>query len=129
MKADGALPGDEDAGVADLVRLRIRADVAGGNDDEDAGARRRFDSLHQRVGCGRFEHRVAERQVDDVDAERFLVRGRELDGRDHVARRAGAEVVSTRRPMRRAFGATPAYWPPDSAPLPATRPATCVPWP
>ena len=39
------------------------------------------------------------------------------------------ELFSTRSPMRRALGATPAYCPPDNAPLPATRPATCVPWP
>jgi hypothetical protein len=36
---------------------------------------------------------------------------------------------STLRPIRRAAVAAPTYLPLLAAPLPATSPATCVPWP
>ena len=80
--------------------------------------------LHERVGRRRLVDRMAERQVDDVDAEQCLVRDRELDGANDVAGRALAVLVEhleadqahVRRDARRSS-------------LPAIRPATCVPWP
>ena len=66
-----------DAGVSGLARSRVDAEVARRGDDDDAGAHGGFDGLHQRVGRRRFEDRVAEREVDDVDAEQLLVRGGE----------------------------------------------------
>ena len=57
-----------DAGVTDLAVL-VDAVVAGRRDHDDAGLRRLLDRLHERVGRGRLVDRVAERQVDDVDAE------------------------------------------------------------
>ena len=63
------------------------------DDDDDARARGRFDGLHERVGRRRLVRRMAERHVDDVDAERRLVRRGELDRGDDVARRSAAGVV------------------------------------
>ena len=49
-----------------------------------------LDRLNERVGGGRLEDRVAEREVDDVDAEAAAVGDRELDGADDVAGAAAA---------------------------------------
>ena len=121
--------GRGDAGVADFVVLRVAAPVAGRGHDDDAGANGALDRLDQRVGRRRFVDRMAERQVDDVDAERRLVGDREVDGANHVAGAALAGAVEdlqpdqARAPAQRRDSALP------DAPLPAIRPATCVPCP
>ena len=90
---------------------------------------RRFDRLHERIGRRRLVNRMAERQVDDLDAEAVLVRDGELE-------RAMTSLVlpvpflsSTLSARILTPGATPAYLPFDDAPLDPIRPATCVPWP
>ena len=67
--------------------------IAGRSDNDDARLRRLLDGLDQRVGRGRFEDRMTERQVDDVDAQRLLVRDRKLDRSNHVAGLAAAVLV------------------------------------
>ena len=73
-------------------------------------ARRMLDRLHERVGRRRLVNRMAEREVDDVDAEqrpcsRWRTRWR--------ARRWPSSPCpfssSTRSPISRALGATPTY--------------------
>ncbi len=59
--------------------------IAGGRDDVDAGASGGFDRLHERIGFGGLVDRMAERQVDDVDAKPVFVRGGVLDRADDVA--------------------------------------------
>ena len=52
-----------------------------------------LDRLHERIRCRRFENRMAERQIDDVDVERVLVDDRELNRPNHVVGRTLALVV------------------------------------
>ena len=85
MIADGALPGDRMPAYPGWPVCRRDAVVAGRCDDDDAGTDGGFYGLDQRVGGRRFENRVTERQVDDVDAKLGLVRRREFDRVDHVA--------------------------------------------
>ena len=79
--------------VADCTRDRIQAVVAGRGHHHDARRDGALDRLDQWVGSRRLVNRVAERQVDDVDAERGAIRHREIDRRDDIAGVAGALVV------------------------------------
>ena len=97
QRADGQrrrrVAGRLDAAVADRLRRRIGAEVAGGDDDDDAGADGDLDGLHERVGLGGFVDRVAEREVDDVDAQRraWPPRTRAQDDVAGVAAAGGVE--------------------------------------
>ena len=86
-----------------------------------------LDRLHERVGRGRLEDRMAERQVDDVDAELRLVGDRELDRANHVAGLPPPLLSSTLRPTNCTLGATPWYSTSGRLCRPPIRPATCVP--
>ena len=80
-----------------------------------------LDCLHERIGRGRLENRMAERQIDHVDAERFLFTIANSIARTTFAVSPWPFALRTLRPISRALGATP-----TNSPL---RPATCVPWP
>ena len=96
-RADGdrrrSVTGRGDAGVAGLAGDLIGAVVAGRRDDDEAGAHRSFHGLHERVGRGRLVDRMAERKVDDTDAEPVLVGNRELERGDDRAGLASAVSV------------------------------------
>ena len=97
----------KDARVARLSGRRRHAEVAGRRNNDDAGAYGCFYCLDERVCGRRLENRMAQREVDDVDAQPRLVPGHEFDGADHVtgvARPFSSRTFST---MSRAFGATP----------------------
>ena len=81
------------ARVPNFTSRGIDADVAGRRHDDDARARCGFNGLYQRVTGGGLEDRMAERQIDDVDAEGSLVGDGEVDGVDHIARVALAVGV------------------------------------
>ena len=83
--ADAAVAGSPGRGDAALV--------AGRGHDRDALARQALDRLHQRVGEDRFEHRVAERDVDDLDLVGLVVARDPLERVDHVAGVARAVVA------------------------------------
>ena len=93
-RADGdrrrRVAGRGDAGVAAARGLRQAAEVAGRDDHDQAGAHGRFDGLDQRIAIRRLVDRVAERQVEDAQAQRVAVGDGVLDGREHVAGAAGA---------------------------------------
>ena len=82
-----------DARITGKPGRRILAVVAGGGDDDHAGADGALDGLDERIGRRRFENRMSERQVDDLDAEARAVGHREVDRPNHVARVAGAVLV------------------------------------
>ena len=70
---DGALPGDAMPAYPIWPGRSVAAEVAGRDDDDDAGARSVLDGLHEGIGRGRLENRMAERQIDDVNLEHVLV--------------------------------------------------------
>src|SRR5207247_8905633 len=97
LRHDGAdregrwrIPRRSDSGIPDLSRRRIAPIVSSGRDDDDPGARRRFDSLYERIGGGTLEWWMAEREIDDVETQRRAVRNNGLDSADHIACRPAA---------------------------------------
>ena len=74
-RADGnrrrRIAGRRDARIPGKAGRRILAVVAGGRDDDHAGAHRALNRLDQRIARRRLEDRMSERQVDDLDAERW----------------------------------------------------------
>ena len=93
----GRVAGRGDTGKSQ-VALIVDAVVAGRGHDDDARLRRPLHGLHERIARGRFVNRMAERQVDDVDAEESLVRNRELNRADDVAGLAAAVLVEHLQP-------------------------------
>ncbi len=59
-----------------------------GHDNRETHARRVLDGLHERIGRRRFVNRMAEREVQHVDAEQMPVGNGELDGAHDVVGRA-----------------------------------------
>ena len=118
--------GRGNAGVTDIAVL-IDAVVARRRDHDDAGLRRLLNRLHERVRRGRLEDRMAERQVDDVDAERSLVGNRELDGADDVAGLAAAVLVQHLEADEADARRDALVWTSAALCRPPIKPATCVP--
>ena len=82
-----------DARITRQPGFLVQAEVARRDHDDQSLTDRVLDCLHERVGRRRLVNRMAERQVQDVDAEEILVRDRELDRADDVGRRALALSV------------------------------------
>ena len=110
----GALPGARDAAVLRLA-VGVPTEIARRRDDDDP----RFDGAlgreRQRIGVVRLVDAGGDRQVDDADVERVLVRDRVVDRGDDVAdvalavavehfqddeRRARRDAAAARRPSR-----------------------------
>ena len=97
---------------------------------DNALARQALHRLHQRIGEDRLEHGVAEREVDDLDAVGARDCARPIRARRsrrwccRSNRRRARAARRCRRPARCRHTA-----PLELRPLPATMPATCVPWP
>ncbi len=94
----GRVTGRGDAGKSAGCRCSSTPWLPADVDDDDARLRRLLDRLHERVARGRLVNRVAERQVDDVDAEHVLVRDRKLNRADDVAGLAAAVLVEHLQP-------------------------------
>ena len=87
-RADGDDP-RRVAGRADRAVLRLAvgrsAEVARGGDDDEPGLDRALGGERQRVGVVRLVDAGGDREVDDAEVQRVLVRDRVVDRRDDVA--------------------------------------------
>ena len=72
---------------------------------------------------------MTERKVDHIDPERRLVRGREIDGIDYVARHALPVLVERLQDDQARARRDACIKPFEYLPVLAMRPETWVPWP
>src|SRR5215471_12981490 len=93
--ADGrrSIPWGCDAAVAFFARLRVPANVSGGNDHHESSPYRPLHSQNERIPGRRLENRMPQRQVDDVQVQPLLVDDGELDGVNDVTREPLAVAV------------------------------------